>query len=226
MPIMHEKNQGMSRRDFLLLSAGAICTSILGHEIVGAASEKPGSEFIESSCQNAGTMKKRVLISYASRCGSTGGVAEAMGQVLCGMGASADIRLVANVNDLSAYHAVIVGSAIRRGKWLPEAVGFVRDNQDMLCRLPIAYFVVCLTMRDNTAENRSKVMAYLDPVRKEAPKIQPVAVGLFPGAVNFGKLSFVDKMFFQAKGVSEGDYRDWPAVKAWASAVGPMFPLT
>jgi menaquinone-dependent protoporphyrinogen oxidase len=226
MPIMRKEKQGMSRRDFLLLSAGAICTSILRHEIVGAASEKPRSEFIESSCQNAGTMKKRVLISYASRCGSTGGVAEAMGQVLCGMGASADIRLVANVNDLSAYHAVIVGSAIRRGKWLPEAVGFVRDNQDMLCRLPIAYFVVCLTMRDNTAENRSKVMTYLDPVRKEAPKIQPVAVGLFPGAVNFGKLSFVDKMFFQAKGVSEGDYRDWPAVKAWASAVGPMFPLT
>jgi len=226
MPVMHKEEQGMSRRDFLLLSAGAICTSILRHDIVGAASEKPGSEFIESSCQNGETMKKRVLISYASRCGSTGGVAEAMGQVLCGMGASADIRLVANVNDLSPYHAVIVGSAIRRGKWLPEAVGFVKDNQDILGRLPIAYFVVCLTMRDNTAENRSKVMAYLDPVRKEAPKIQPVAVGLFPGAVNFGKLSFVDTMMLKAKGVSEGDYRDWPAVKAWASDVGPMFTLT
>ena len=125
-------------------------------------------------------MKKRVLISYASRCCSTGGVAEAMGQVLCGMGASADIPLVANVNDLSPYHAVIVGSAIRRGKWVREAVGFVKDNQDMLGRWPIAYFVVCLTMKDNTAENRSTVMAYLDPVRKEAPKIQPVAVGLFP----------------------------------------------
>jgi menaquinone-dependent protoporphyrinogen oxidase len=223
---MHKEEQGMSRRDFLLLSAGAICTSILSHEIVGAESEKPGSEFIESSCQNGETMKKRVLISYASRCGSTGGVAEAMGQVLCGMGASADIRLVANVNDLSPYHAVIVGSAIRRGKWLPEAVGFVKDNLDILGRLPIAYFVVCLTMKDNTAENRSKVMAYLDPVRKEAPKIQPVAVGLFPGAVNFGKLSFVDTMMLKAKGVSEGDYRDWPAVKAWASTVGPMFPLT
>jgi len=226
MPVMYKEKQGMSRRDFLVLSAGAICTSILSHGIVSAASEKPGSEFIESTCPEDRRMKKRVLISYASRCGSTGGVAEAMGQVLCGMGASADIRLVGNVNDLSAYHAVIVGSAIRRGKWLPEAVGFVKDNQDILGRLPIAYFVVCLTMKDNTAENRSKVMAYLDPVRKEAPKIQPVAVGLFPGAVNFGKLSFVDKTVLKAKGVSEGDYRDWPAVKAWASAVGPMFPLT
>ena len=226
MPVMHKEEQGMSRRDFLVLSAGAICTSILRHGVVGAASEKPGSEFIESTCQNDGTMKKRVLISYASRCGSTGGVAEAMGQVLWGMGASADIRLVGNVNDLSPYHAVIVGSAIRMGKWLPEAVGFVKDNRDILGRLPIAYFVVCLTMKDNTAENRSTVMAYLDPVRKEAPEIQPVAVGLFPGALDFGKLSFMDTMMLKAKGASEGDYRDWPAVKAWASAVGPMLPLT
>jgi menaquinone-dependent protoporphyrinogen oxidase len=186
MPVVQKKFQRMSRRDFLLLSTGAICTSILCHETVGAASEKTGPEFIEFSCQNTETMKKRVLISYASRCSSTGGVARAIGQVLCEMGASADIRLVGNVNDLSAYDAVIVGSAIRRGQWLPEAVGFVRDNQGILCRLPIAYFVVCLTMKDNTAENRRTVMAYLDRVRKEAPKIQPVAVGLFPGALDFG----------------------------------------
>jgi menaquinone-dependent protoporphyrinogen oxidase len=226
MPVTHKEEEGLSRRDFLLLSAGVICTSILRHEIAGAAREKPGSEFIESTCQGAGTIKKRVLVSYASRCGSTGGVAEAIGQVLCGMRASADIRLVRNVNDLSPYHAVIVGSAIRRGRWLPEAAGFVKDNQDILGRLPIAYFVVCLTMRDNKAENRSKVMAYLDPVRKEAPKIQPVAVGLFSGAVDFGKLSFVDTMVLKAKGVSEGDYRDWSAVKAWVSSVGPMLPPT
>ena len=226
MPVMHKEEQGMNRRDFLLLSAGAICTSILCQDMAGASSEKPGSEFIESTCQRDGKMKKRVLITYASRCGSTGGVAEAMGQVLCGMGASVDVRLVGSVNDLSPYHAVIVGSAIRMSKWLPEAVGFVKNNQDILGRLPTAYFMVCLTMKDDTAENRSKVMAYLDPVRKETPKIQPGAIGLFPGAVNFSKLSFFYKMILKAKGVAEGDYRDWSAVKAWASTVAPTLLAT
>ncbi|MCX5812018.1 MAG: flavodoxin domain-containing protein [Proteobacteria bacterium] len=226
MNAMNKEEHGMNRRGFLLLSASAICTSILYHNMAGAASEKTGSEFIESSCQKDEKIKKRVLITYASRCGSSGGVAEAIGQVLCGMGASVDVRLVGSVNDLSPYHGVIVGSAIRMGKWLPEAVGFVKDNQDMLGLLPVAYFVVCLTMKDDTAGNRSTVMAYLAPVRKEAPKIQPTAVGLFPGAVDFSKLSFVNKMILKAKGISEGDYRDWPTVKSWASAVGPTLPVT
>jgi menaquinone-dependent protoporphyrinogen oxidase len=60
-------------------------------------------------------------------------------------------------------------------------------------------------------------------VRKEAPKIQPIAVGLFPGALDFGKLSFVEKTVLKAKGASEGDYRDWPSVKTWASTFATSF---
>jgi len=143
-----------------------------------------------------------------------------MGDVLCDMGASVDVRLVENVKDLSPYQAVIVGSAIRRGNWLPEATAFVKSNQDALSRLPMAYFVVCLTMKDDTPENRDKALAYLDPIRKDAPRIIPAAVGFFPGVLDFSKLSFVNQAIFKAKGVSEGDYRNLAAEKGWASNVG------
>ena len=177
--------------------------------------------FLETSFGETHTQRRRVLVAYASRCGSTGSVAEAIGHVLCGMGASVDVRLVENVKDLSLYQAVIVGSAIRRGKWLPEATAFVKSNQDTFSRLPIAYFVVCLTMKDDTAENRDKVLAYLDPVRNDTPRLRPAGVGLFPGVLDFGKLSFVNQSIFKAKGVSEGDYRNLAAEKGWASNVGP-----
>jgi len=136
------------------------------------------------------------------------------------MGATIDVRLVEKVKDLGPYQAVIVGSAIRRGNWLPEATAFVKNNQDKLSRLPIAYFLVCLTMRDDTPENRDRVLAYLDPVRKEVPRVRPAAVGLFPGVLDFSKLSFVNQSVFKAKGVSEGDYRNLAAEKGWASNVG------
>jgi menaquinone-dependent protoporphyrinogen IX oxidase len=76
-------------------------------------------------------------------------------------------------------------------------------------------------MKDDTPENRGKVLAYLDPVRKEAPQMQPANTGLFAGAVDFSKLSFVYRSMLKAKGVREGDFRNWGAIGAWAADVAP-----
>jgi menaquinone-dependent protoporphyrinogen oxidase len=221
MKTVHMEQRGMSRRDFLLLSAGVICTSMMGHYAVAGSNPQTGPEFIESTYQKNGKIKNRALIAYASRCGSTGGVADAIGQVLCKTGTSIDVRVVGKVNDLSPYQTVIVGSAIRKGRWLPEAVDFVKKHRDALRQVPTAYFVVCLTMKDDTPGNRSKVLSYLDPVHKETPQIQPVDIGLFAGAVNFSKLSFVDKSILKVKGVSEGDFRNWSAIRTWAADIRP-----
>ncbi len=221
MQTIDKEIRGISRRDFLLLSAGALCASILCSGPAGASNGLSGSESIESSRQKDSEVADKVLIAYASRCGSTGGVAEAAGQTLRGVGASVDVRLIKDVNDLGPYRSVIVGSAIRAGRWLPEAVDFVKRHHDRLGRVPTAYFVVCLTMKDDTPENRSKVLAYLDPVRKEAPQMQPANTGLFAGAVDFSKLSFVYKSMLKAKGAPEGDFRNWAAVRTWAADVAP-----
>lgn len=221
MKTVHSDQRGMSRRDFLLLSAGVICTSMMGHNGVAASNQQSGSEFIESTYQKDEKIQNRALIAYASRCGSTGGVADAIGQMLCVTGTSIDVRLVGKVHDLSPYQTVIVGSAIRRGRWLPEALDFVKKHRDVLREVPTAFFVVCLTMKDDTLENRSKALSCLDPVRKETPQIQPVDIGLFAGVVDFGKLSFVSKSILKAKGISEGDFRNWSAIRTWATEIRP-----
>jgi hypothetical protein len=77
-------------------------------------------------------------------------------------------------------------------------------------------------MKDDTPENRKKVLAYLDPVRKVAPNIEPVSTGLFAGVVDFSKLSFMDKSMLKIKGASEGDFRNWAAIKKWATDIAPM----
>jgi flavorubredoxin len=58
-----------------------------------------------------------IAVTYASMFGSTGEIAEAIGQALCRKGAQADVQYLNNTSGLTGYDAVIVGSAIRSNKW-------------------------------------------------------------------------------------------------------------
>jgi len=218
---MTEKT-GLGRRSFLVLVGGTISALTLPYgRVIALESRQPAVKFHESGSEKDRKMKNRILIAYGTRCGSTGGVAEAIGQVFSTAGAAVDVRLVKDVNDLGPYQAVIVGSAIRMGKWLPEAVDFVKTHQDRLSRVPVAYFTVCLGMKDDTPENRHKASGYLDPVRKQSPQVKPADIGLFAGAVDYKKLSFAYSLILKAKGAPEGDFRNWEAIRNWAAGVRP-----
>jgi menaquinone-dependent protoporphyrinogen oxidase len=210
----------MGRRRFLVLVGGAISALTFPHDkVIALETREAAVKFHESGSEKGRRMKKRILIAYATRCGSAGGVADAIGQVLSIGGAAVDVSLVKDVNNLSPYQAVIVGSAIRMGKWLPEAVDFVKTHQERLSRVPVAYFAVCMTMKDDMAENRRKALSYLDPVRKQFSQVKPVDIGLFAGAVDYKKLSFAYGLILKVKGVPEGDFRNWEAIQTWAAGV-------
>jgi menaquinone-dependent protoporphyrinogen oxidase len=180
-------------------------------------------DFPETTCGEDINKGSRVLVAYASRCGSTGGVADRIGQVMCEMGARAEVKLVEHVTRLDPYQALIVGSAIRSDQWLPEAVDFLRANRAMLDRIPVALFLTCLTMSTPSAANREKAGAYLEPLFKAVPELHPVDTGLFAGALDYGKLSWPMRMIMRQKmkdrGIEEGDYRDWSRIRAWAAAL-------
>ena len=162
---------------------------------------------------------QKILVTYASRFGSTQGVAEAVGAALADGGMSVDVLPMRSVRDLSGYGAVVAGSAINGGEWLPEAMDFVRQHCDELNRKPFAAFLVCmtLTMR-NAAEYRSHVATWLAPVRS---LIKPVSEGLFAGALDIARIpSFSDRLKFRLSVLfgawKEGDHRDWEAIRGWA----------
>ena len=98
-----------------------------------------------------------ILVAYASRAGSTREVAEAIGQTLSEHGARAEVRSVTDITDLRPYRAVILGSAVHAGKWLPEAVKFVERYRTDLLRTPLVYFLVCGTLREDTPEHHREL---------------------------------------------------------------------
>lgn len=163
-------------------------------------------------------MNDRILVTYASRLGSTAGVAEAIGKTLAERGAQVDILPMQEVKTLAPYRAVVAGSAIRGKAWLPEAMQFMQTYQAALAQKPFAPFLVCMTLAIRNGQYRAAVSDWLEPVRR---LVRPVSEGLFAGALEVSKVpSLADRLKFRlsiALGVwTEGDHRDWDAIRAWA----------
>lgn len=165
-------------------------------------------------------MSHRTLVAYASRAGSTAEVAEAIGDVLRASGIGVDVRSVKDVTDIAGYDSLVLGSAIWAGKPLPEMRKFVKDQHDDLIRLPVAYFILCDTLREDTPANRRAATGYVAPLRDLK---EPVSEGLFAGRRDFSKmhpiLAWVLKHVFR---LIEGDFRDWSQIRAWAATVAPQ----
>lgn len=166
-----------------------------------------------------------ILVTYASRFGATAGVAEAIGKALTECGAHVAVLPVSAVHDLSPYRAVVAGSAINGGEWLPDAMRFIQTNQTELNRKPFAAFLVCMTLSMRNADQyRSHVAAWLEPVRR---LVKPVSEGLFAGVLDIKKIpSASDRLKFRLSVLfgawKEGDHRDWNAIRAWAKSIYPL----
>lgn len=169
-------------------------------------------------------MSDKILVAYASRTGSTAGVAEAIGKTLSENGAQVEVRPMEDVKDLAPYRAVVAGSAIQGRQWLPEAMQFVQAHQASLAQKPFAAFLVCMTLTISNGKYRAQVADWLQPVRALT---KPVSEGLFAGTLDINKVpSFSDRLKFRLSVVfgvwSEGDHRDWNAIRAWAESTRPL----
>ena len=164
-------------------------------------------------------MSTRILVAYATWAGSTTGVAETISQTLREAGADAAVRPVAAVDDLTGYDALVLGAAVHAGKPHPALRHFVERHATDLNTMPVAYFVVCATMMEDTPEHRETVLTYLTPLR--AIK-EPVSIGLFAGAYNPKTVNVLFRWLAKLMRAPEGDWRDWEAIRAWATDLAPL----
>ncbi|MFZ6018760.1 MAG: flavodoxin domain-containing protein [Chloroflexota bacterium] len=211
---MSEKR--VSRREFLKiagvgLAATAFTCSSLGY----VATRQPQVDLPEMNLEKENAMKK-ILVTYSTRAGSTAEIAATIGQTLSQRGYSVDVLPVKKQPNPSDYDAVILGSPIRMGSWLPEVIDFIKENRTLLEPMPVAVFTVHMLNSGNDEESRTNRQAYLNAVREW---IVPTEEVFFLGKMELAKLSFLDRFISNVMKAKDEDLRDWNTINAFAESV-------
>jgi menaquinone-dependent protoporphyrinogen oxidase len=209
-------HKSISRRRFLKI--GCLSTAAVGMTVCGGAGlvaalrlDLPPIELLSFSYgEQTG---ERVLIAYASATGSTIDIAAALGNTLGERGFLVDVRPLRENPRLDDYRAVVVGSPVHGGNWLPEAVDLVRANQSALDRLLAALFTVHLGYQGDDVDSQKGRQAYLAAVR---PFVPAVTEGFFAGKFDQRSVA-MGLPGWMARLTPTMDFRDWDVIRAWAS---------
>lgn len=163
-------------------------------------------------------MSRKALVAYGSKHGSTAEIAETIGQVLTEAGLDVDVRSAETVNDVTPYQAVILGSAVYAGQWRKEAAWFLESHQSELAQRPVWLF-------SSGPSGEGDPVELLDGWRlpeSEKPiadRVSPRDVAVFHGNIDPDRLNLAERLIVKAVKGEFGDFRDWEAIRGWASEI-------
>lgn len=154
-----------------------------------------------------------VLVSVASRHGSTAELAIALANALEEEGVKATVLAPEAVASLEGYDAVVVGSAVYMGHWLEAARRFAERNAVALRERPVWLF--------SSGPVGDPPRPAEDPVDVAAlvPLTGAREHRLLPGRLDRRDLGFSEKAIAVAVRATEGDFRSWEDVRSWGRAI-------
>ncbi len=161
----------------------------------------------------------RVLVSYATRHGSTREIAQRIAERLESSGLSVDCRAIGEVSDLSTYDAALIGSAIHDQEWLTEATDSLARLGANLAGRPVWLFSVGMPA---ALPRKLQGWAMQEEGQMEAKLARIVRARghrLFSGVVRKQHLTPKGRVKFRIMGGRYGDFRDWTQIETWAQLV-------
>jgi menaquinone-dependent protoporphyrinogen oxidase len=160
----------------------------------------------------------KVLVAVGSRLGSTAAIAERIGGVLRDSGVEVSVQPAAVAGPVDDYDAFVIGGGTYGGRWHADAVAFIRRHAELLVERPVWLFSSGPLGATSAAKAREPV-----EIAELAPLVKARGHAVFAGAhdrklVDGSDLSRLEK-FIAKRFITEGDWRDWSSIEAWARAI-------
>src|SRR4026209_2305857 len=155
-----------------------------------------------------------ILVTYASMGGSTGEVAESIGDEIARSGLRVEVLPIDQVDDVKAYDGVVIGGPMIWG-WHRAARGFLKQNRAALRHIPLAVFATAMSLTRslvssvggvplhwdenlpkeperkghlNLRERYAQLTNYVRPILAAAGPAKPTSIGLFGGRMEYGRV--------------------------------------
>lgn len=151
----------------------------------------------------------RVLVAFGSRRGGTEGLADKIAGVLRAEGLDVTCLRAEQVEEVTAFDAVVLGGALYFGRWVHEARRFARRHAAALRARPVWLF-------SSGPLDATTQQADLPPVRSVASVMTRLGAR---GHATFGGRLAADATGVLASAMAKshaGDWRSWDRVTAWS----------
>ncbi|MBN9393568.1 MAG: flavodoxin domain-containing protein [Chloroflexi bacterium] len=160
---------------------------------------------------------EKVLVAVASKHGSTFEIAQALAAAIREGGFKVDLRELQKdeeVDDLDCYRAVILGSAIYAGNWLPEAKIFVEQHRVALSEMPL-WFFSCGPLGEDEVKPKHNPAE----LKTGAGDLPILDHQIFLGKLDPSSLTFGERLVVKMVKAPSGDFREWEKVREWGRAI-------
>lgn len=152
----------------------------------------------------------KILITAASRHGSTAAIADAIARELRAAGIETDVIPPDKVRSVAGYDAVVIGSGVYIGKWLDSARLLIKRQAADLATRPVWLFSSGPLGDPPLPAIAPDVSGFIEATRARSHRV-------IPGKFDRGQLSFGERALTQH--AAEGDFRPWPEIEAWAREI-------
>ena len=160
-----------------------------------------------------------MLIVVESRHGATREISGVLARRLEGHGVSVAVVEPDGCDDITA-DAIVIGSGVYYGKWLKSAQRFVDAHASELSTRPVWLFSSG-PLGDHSPAELDGAEAGIEPdvVAHLIHLTNAQAHHVFAGRLDRADLKPLEKLVAASVRAPEGDFRDWPDVKAWADEI-------